>query len=51
MANLFMAMSIIRESLIKKWSCLKIVEIPSFPPACGGGGKIVSINLDHYLKS
>ncbi|MDR1627744.1 MAG: hypothetical protein LBR79_03115 [Oscillospiraceae bacterium] len=29
------------------WSCLKIIEIPSFPPAPGGGGKILSNNLTH----
>ncbi|MDR1627719.1 MAG: hypothetical protein LBR79_02990 [Oscillospiraceae bacterium] len=23
----------------RKWSCLKIIEIPSFPPAHGGGKK------------
>ncbi|MDR1627217.1 MAG: hypothetical protein LBR79_00400 [Oscillospiraceae bacterium] len=29
-------------------SCFKIVEISSFPPAKGGGGKILSTNLSHH---
>ncbi|MDR1627622.1 MAG: hypothetical protein LBR79_02465 [Oscillospiraceae bacterium] len=29
-------------------SCLKIIEIPSFSPASGGGEKILSTNLTHH---